>query len=311
MKKYLVLLLLALMLVASISVNAAEIKDVPKNHWAYQSVKKLVDKGLVSLYDDGTFRGKDQVSRYELAEIVARLLESIQGGATQASEEDIDLLRKLSLEFRDELVDLAKKDEVFQEQIKKLEQKDVIQDDRMTKLEEVDFNTADKIDKLNTRIENLSGELDKANRQIMDVNNQVSNIESDVTKIIDSILKIKSLEEEIARLKKEIAGVNNDVSNKITALEEEINRTDELLKKHDEQFASIENQISDNMTIQSLQDQQIVNRTRINALQKELNELKNQINSSITETKKETGSTDKNYLYGIALIAAIAILSSM
>lgn len=300
MKKYLVLLLLALMLVASISVNAAEIKDVPKNHWAYQSVKKLVDKGLVSLYDDGTFRGKDQVSRYELAEIVARLLESIQGGATQASEEDIDLLRKLSLEFRDELVDLAKKDEVFQEQIKKLEQKDVIQDDRMTKLEEVDLNTADKIDKLNTRIENLSGELDKANRQIMDVNNQVSNIESDVTKIIDSILKIKSLEEEIARLKKDI-----------TALEEEINRTDELLKKHDEQFASIENQISDNMTIQSLQDQQIVNRTRINALQKELNELKNQINSSITETKKETGSTDKNYLYGIALIAAIAILLSM
>src|SRR5690554_8152898 len=102
MKKTIIITLI-LLLSMNLSVSAVSINDVPSDHWAYQSVKELIDRGLLSLYDDGTFRGSDKVSRYELAEIVARILENIETGVSRVSSEDMDLLRKLSVEFQEEI----------------------------------------------------------------------------------------------------------------------------------------------------------------------------------------------------------------
>jgi len=51
-------------------------KDVPPNHWAAGLVEKARSLGLVQGYPDGTFRGNERVTRYELAAILARLAES-------------------------------------------------------------------------------------------------------------------------------------------------------------------------------------------------------------------------------------------
>ena len=49
--------------------------DVPQDHWAYKFVEKAKELGLMQGYPDRTFRGNQQVTRYELAAILARLVE--------------------------------------------------------------------------------------------------------------------------------------------------------------------------------------------------------------------------------------------
>jgi hypothetical protein len=51
--------------------------DVPTDHWAYQSVEKLRDAGIVIGYPDGTYGGRRAMTRYEFATAIARLLQAI------------------------------------------------------------------------------------------------------------------------------------------------------------------------------------------------------------------------------------------
>ena len=71
--------------------------DVPQGHWAYQSVAKLAAEGVVEGYGDGTYRGDRNITRYEMAQMVAKAMAKNPSGATKAE------LDRLAAEFRDEL----------------------------------------------------------------------------------------------------------------------------------------------------------------------------------------------------------------
>ncbi|NOG26227.1 S-layer homology domain-containing protein [Lysinibacillus fusiformis] len=67
--------------VATENVQAAPVtkttfKDVPKSHWAYESIKQVAEKGLVTGYEDGTYKPSAQVTRAEFATFLARVFES-------------------------------------------------------------------------------------------------------------------------------------------------------------------------------------------------------------------------------------------
>ncbi|MDI7246856.1 MAG: S-layer homology domain-containing protein [Bacillota bacterium] len=113
---WVVVLSLALVAVPSAGM-AAEIKDVPKDHWAYQAVKTLVEKGYLAVYGDGTFQGAKPVDRYTLAVVIAKILREIETGKVGATPEDVDLLRKLSGEFRQELVQVANDMNIFKKSL--------------------------------------------------------------------------------------------------------------------------------------------------------------------------------------------------
>ena len=49
--------------------------DVPSNHWAYDAVYALSERGLVEGYPDGTFGGDRMMTRYEFAQIVYRAIQ--------------------------------------------------------------------------------------------------------------------------------------------------------------------------------------------------------------------------------------------
>ena len=55
-----------------------EYSDLPKDHWAYDFVKKLSDKGYLNGYPDGTFKGDAKMTRYEFA---AALWRAVNNGA--------------------------------------------------------------------------------------------------------------------------------------------------------------------------------------------------------------------------------------
>lgn len=52
--------------------------DVTRDHWAAESVKRVLQEGLMSGYPDGTFKGEKDVSRYELASTIDRLLQKLK-----------------------------------------------------------------------------------------------------------------------------------------------------------------------------------------------------------------------------------------
>ena len=73
--------------------------DVPANHWAYGSIAKLAQGGIIDGYGDGTFVGNNTMTRYEMAQIVAKAMaRSDKADAAQKAQ-----IEKLAAEFADEL----------------------------------------------------------------------------------------------------------------------------------------------------------------------------------------------------------------
>ena len=75
--------------------------DVPMNHWAYDAIGQLAARGVLSGYPDGTYKGKQPTTRYEMASALARALAVVD--MTKASKQDVEMLKKLVVEFKDEL----------------------------------------------------------------------------------------------------------------------------------------------------------------------------------------------------------------
>nr|WP_307984887.1 S-layer homology domain-containing protein [uncultured Veillonella sp.] len=80
----------------------ANFSDLPQNHWAYSYVKSLADKGLLTGYPDGEFKGDRTLTRYEFA---AALYRAIQNGAPM----DRDMLKGIQ-EFNSEITLLSNLD---------------------------------------------------------------------------------------------------------------------------------------------------------------------------------------------------------
>lgn len=59
--------------------------DVPANHWAYQYVQDLADKGYVKGYPDGRFLGKRDLTRYEFATVIDRIVQTVNDLNTKVS----------------------------------------------------------------------------------------------------------------------------------------------------------------------------------------------------------------------------------
>lgn len=83
--------------------------DVSPNHWAYQSIKRLYEEyGVLGGFPDGTFRGNRNLTRYEFAAAISKVMSKVEdliakGGKPGLSRADLDRLKK---EFMTELEDV-------------------------------------------------------------------------------------------------------------------------------------------------------------------------------------------------------------
>lgn len=89
---------------AAFSVSAANpFADVEESSWGYRAVCRLSEEGVVAGYPDGTFRGDKNVTRYEMAEIIGKLL-AARERLTAEQQETVDRLAK---EYAAELQNLG------------------------------------------------------------------------------------------------------------------------------------------------------------------------------------------------------------
>jgi uncharacterized coiled-coil protein SlyX len=112
--------------------------DVPAGHWAQEAIKRAVDCGIILGYPDGTFRGKQAITRYEAAAMIGRLLDAVaQGkcglpgsGAPVTMDQDaLDALQNAVQELSADLADQGVR-------ISELEDNAVSQDD-LSRVEEL------------------------------------------------------------------------------------------------------------------------------------------------------------------------------
>ncbi|HWG85097.1 MAG TPA: S-layer homology domain-containing protein, partial [Deinococcales bacterium] len=57
-----------------------QFSDIPAGHYAQEAVDRIVQAGLILGFPDGTFRGNENLTRYQAALIFARLLDLISQG---------------------------------------------------------------------------------------------------------------------------------------------------------------------------------------------------------------------------------------
>lgn len=77
--------------------------DVKESSWAYQAVSELSKQGVIEGYSDGTFKGNNHLTRFEMAQIVARLLAQ----ENQLNESQKATVTKLANEYAQELSNLG------------------------------------------------------------------------------------------------------------------------------------------------------------------------------------------------------------
>ena len=105
MKKTLVSVLTTALVVGAASTTFAAanpFSDVPADHWAYDAVTQLAADGVIEGYGDTTFRGQQNITRYEMAQMIAKAM-----ARTDVSASDKALIDKLAAEFSDELNNLG------------------------------------------------------------------------------------------------------------------------------------------------------------------------------------------------------------
>ncbi|MBP2652304.1 MAG: S-layer y domain protein [Firmicutes bacterium] len=102
-KSIITLLVLGLFCFASVAAAANNpFDDVPANHWAYGAVNQLVKAGII-VGNNGAFQGDNTLTRYEIAQIVAKAISR----GDKASAENKALINKLATEFSYELKTLG------------------------------------------------------------------------------------------------------------------------------------------------------------------------------------------------------------
>lgn len=103
MKKTISALAVTTMLGMTTVLGANPFTDVTPQDWAYQAVARLASQGVVNGYPDGTFQGGNNITRFEMAQMVAKALNQQErmNGEQQA------VLNKLAQEFSEELHNLG------------------------------------------------------------------------------------------------------------------------------------------------------------------------------------------------------------
>jgi len=121
MKKFFALLAVAVLVAFAAPAFAANpFVDVPMNHWSYDALSQLAAKGIIQGYPDGSFKGNQPMTRYEMATALARALATVD--MDKASKEDVEMLKRLVVEFKDELDALGVKVDELDERVAVLEE---------------------------------------------------------------------------------------------------------------------------------------------------------------------------------------------
>lgn len=143
------------------SATVTNFTDIPAGHWAKDAVDLIVQRGLIQGFPDGTFRGNENLTRYQAALIFARLLQTGALSAATAAQpatgglsaEDVATITKGMQDVSTELAAVSSR-------VDDLETASTAQQDRIAALEDQiaamgDASASTSTDEMSARIDAL------------------------------------------------------------------------------------------------------------------------------------------------------------
>lgn len=77
--------------------------DVPQDHWAYDDIQYLAQRGIIRGLPSGEYQGEEAMTRYSVASIVARALRYMQENQQSISQKDLSTLEDLTFKLSDQV----------------------------------------------------------------------------------------------------------------------------------------------------------------------------------------------------------------
>ena len=216
---------------APAAAQAPTLTDVPAGHWAKDAIDKLVARGIILGYPDGTYRGTQNLTRYEAAVIIARLLDQMASGTGPAL--DNDTLTSLQNAVQELSADLA----ALGVRVSDLEENAVSKDDfarleeRVTNLEgasgdaQAVADLKSQLDDLSTRVDDLQSNYDQLRADVDDAQSSIDAL-NDLTVLLNQ--DILNLQDRVSALEAgqidradfdNLVGRVNDIDTRVTKLE--------------------------------------------------------------------------------------------
>jgi hypothetical protein len=151
------LLVLTLLVAVALPAQAeVKIRDMSPDHWAYDSIQMLVDRGYIAIYETGDFRPDQPVSRAVFAAALSRLIGQIENGELKLGATDMKEIKKLSEEFSSEMSDYDTRVAALEQRLADVESGKVVIQTDISK-STVEFR--DKYDEIKAENEKLKQDL--------------------------------------------------------------------------------------------------------------------------------------------------------
>ena len=114
------------LLLASIGVFAQEnedglFSDVPQDHWAYEDVNFLAQRGIITGLPGGEYQGEEAITRYQVAALVARAVKYVKNHPQSISDKDISTLEDLVFKLSDRVESMNKDYKNVQSRVNQLQ----------------------------------------------------------------------------------------------------------------------------------------------------------------------------------------------
>ncbi|MBP9518173.1 MAG: S-layer homology domain-containing protein, partial [Fervidobacterium sp.] len=219
----------------SLSLFAAY-KDVDESHWAYEAISTLGELQIITGFPDGTYRGNEVITRYQVAVLMYRLysvlndrLEELKSKLnvvevqmnSQVNEMVINQATQTNLEttdFEKQLADLKMTLNTLSDNVKKLSQDFSTLSNTTSELSTDLVDSKNKYNDLKKMVDDIYAKYSAIYTRLADLENRLNSLTTyinDTSKKIDSVGKslsdkMTTLEENIAQLKTALAQVEEE-----------------------------------------------------------------------------------------------------
>jgi hypothetical protein len=156
------------------SIALAQPSDVPPDHWAYEAVIDLANKGYVLGYPDGKFIGNRTLTRYEFATIVKRILDNLENRISSLEGEVSSYVPK----------DTSTAGADVEPALPGVSKEDLEKIDRLVEEFKVELTViGTRLDKVESEIERIKAEVENINVTLTDEEGPVVSMRNDVSKL--------------------------------------------------------------------------------------------------------------------------------
>ncbi len=203
-----------------VSLFGVSYKDVPVNHWAYDAVMTVTELGIISGYPDGTFRGNDFVSRYQLAVAVYRVIEYMKKfgvvGSGTVSKDAISQIEQKVNALKDYISEkFGQNDMKFSELSSKMESFEMDVNNLMKVISDLNQN----YDRLKRGYESLESTVTILQNTIENFNDSVSNLQSQLKKVQSKLKKVEDIENALEKFSTNVNGYFETLEKRVSRLE--------------------------------------------------------------------------------------------